>query len=108
MSLRRSRLFLLLASAALALGPGAASAATGTDSFGCYAYSDTLLPLAPDAPTFSFEDISATGARLFLGDDQVSGPIAIGFGFDFYDALYDEVFVSSNGFVSFEPMSTDG
>ena len=86
----------------------------GTDGTGCnaacYAFSDTIAPLDANAPTFSFTDISATGtlltsvganASLPLGDDQVSGTVPIGFTFNFYGIGYSEVFVSSNGFLSF-------
>src|SRR5437870_1958509 len=59
----------------------------GTDTAGCYAFSDTIAPLDANAPTFSFTDISATGTLIMsvgadsvpLGDDEVSGAIPIGF-----------------------------
>src|SRR2546422_1125192 len=82
----------------------------GIDTAGCYAFSDTIAPRDANAPTFSFTDISATGTQLMgtganaslpLGDDEVSGPVTIGFPFNFYGTGYSEVFVSSNGFLSF-------
>src|SRR5438128_5571056 len=82
----------------------------GTDTAGCYAFSDTIAPRDANAPTFSFTDISTTGtqvmgtganASLPLGDDDVSGPLPIGFPFNFYGTGYSQVFVSSNGFLSF-------
>lgn len=61
---------------ALALG--------GNDTTGCYAFSDSIAPLDANAPAVSFVDISATGAQLLLGDDQVSAAIPLGFDFNFY------------------------
>jgi cysteine-rich repeat protein len=80
---------------------GAAAAATGRDLRGCYGFSDTFAPLANDAPVVEFVDISTTGTRLTLSDDQVSAPVPIGFSFDFFGREQSQVSVSANGFLTF-------
>jgi hypothetical protein len=54
----------------------------------------------PGGPTYNFEDISATGNEIFLSDDDVSAPIALGFMFNFYEEDYSDIYVSSNGFLT--------
>jgi hypothetical protein len=72
----------------------------GPDGFG---YSGTTIP-------FNFRDISATGTVAFPEgeDDAVTGAIAIGFNFSFYGNLFSNVFISSNGFVTFTPTQNAG
>lgn len=61
-----------------------------------------------------FQSITASGSVLSLGNDQVSSPLSLtSYGnltfpeFNFYGKSYDQVFVSSNGFVSFiDPMTS--
>jgi hypothetical protein len=61
--------------------------------------SDTTCP---GAPTFNWIDIKATGTRLTgLGDDNVLGPIPIGFQFPFYWLRYTALYVGSNGYAAF-------
>jgi Thrombospondin type 3 repeat len=93
---------LLLATATRVYGVG------GSDTAGCYAFSDTIAPLDANAPTFSFTDIAATGAQIFLGDDQVSAAIPLGFTFNYYGVGYSSVHVSSNGFLTFLPGQSQG
>src|SRR5919198_3919218 len=78
-----------------------ASAVGGMDGVGCYRYSDTLPPVDGNQPTVAFDDIAATGTRLPLGDDQVSAALPLGFAFNLYGAAYTQVYVTSNGFLSF-------
>ena len=65
----------------------------GPDDFG---YSGAIIG-------FNFRDISASGTPLSLGDDEVSAAIPLGFTFKFYGNDYTEVYVSSNGFLTFAP-----
>jgi cysteine-rich repeat protein len=75
-----------------------------TDALGCYAYADTLLPPDGTAPDFFFTSfVPITGTQVVLGNDEVSGPIPIGFDFSYYGTTYDQVFIASNGFLSFLP-----
>lgn len=59
-------------------------------------YTESIIPV-------DFTDISASGSPLYLGDDNVSGSISIGFDFEFYGVLYSSLYVSSNGFLTFLP-----
>jgi hypothetical protein len=45
-------------------------------------------------------DISKSN-DLEMGDDQVFGPYDIGFDFAFFNEIYSEFWISSNGFISF-------
>jgi hypothetical protein len=51
------------------------------------------------AVSSDLRNISSTGTEVFLGDDQVSSDIAIGFDFNFYDILQNSINASSNGFI---------
>jgi hypothetical protein len=78
---------------------GTGSAATGgPDGFG-YTFIDSN-ELA--GPTFDWQDISATGTPLGLGDDDHIYPISLPFSFDFYGTAYTDLAVGSNGTVYFE------
>jgi hypothetical protein len=52
-------------------------------------------------PAFNWIDISSTGTRLTLADDDNQGPFALGMAFDFYGRERDSVRVCSNGWLSF-------
>ena len=49
-----------------------------------------------------------TGTSVPLSDDDVSSPITIPFNFTFYGNTYNQLVISSNGFVSFNTNSDDG
>jgi len=76
----------------------------GPDGFG-YTYKDsTELSM----PAFEWTDISKSGNARALTDkndarDKVFGPISIGFPFRFYGIEYRELYIASNGLVSFTP-----
>src|SRR5262245_5060747 len=94
-----------------ALGwPALAGSVTGQDARGCYRFSDSLLPLAADAPAFAFVDVAQSGGtRLVLEDEeQQLQPLQLGFGFRFYGRPYGTVYVSPNGFVTFQGDSDSG
>ena len=57
-------------------------------------------------PVLDFEDISGSGAALTLGDNEAVAT-AIGFDYEFYDVLYDMVYVGSNGILSFDEVGAD-
>jgi len=78
--------------------PGSAiTAIGGPDGFG-NAWIDSDQP---GGPAVDFQDISATGAALAMGDDDLQGPFALGFPFAYYGNVFYEVHVCSNGFLSF-------
>ncbi len=58
--------------------------------------------------TFDRVDISATGTEVTLSDDEVSAALPIGFEFGFYENLYTEFYISSNGFITFSDEGDDG
>jgi hypothetical protein len=78
------------------------------DSRGCYRAFDTLAPPDGNQPTYAFVDISSTGTQAGIGAHQVSNALPIGFDFSFYGATYSQVFISSNGFLSFLPGQGEG
>ncbi len=59
-------------------------------------------------PAFDWVDITGVGTPItgLTGDDQNSGPFPIGFQFPFYGTLFNEVHVSTNGWVSFTSAAT--
>ncbi|MEE2904417.1 MAG: LamG-like jellyroll fold domain-containing protein [Myxococcota bacterium] len=71
--------------------------AGGPDNFG-YRWSATQ---------FAYDDIqTSNGSGITLADDQISGAIPIGFPFSFYGDTKNQVYVSSNGFLSFDPTAS--
>lgn len=72
----------------------------GPDAYG-YRYIDNDT-IAPNAPVFSWKDISTTGTRVVgLMDDNVVGPFPIGFSFPYYWYRVNSFYISSNGYISF-------
>lgn len=72
----------------------------GPDAYG-YRYIDSDTT-APNAPTFDWKDISATGTLVSgLGDDNVVGPYPIGFNFPYYWYRVNSFYVGSNGYIAF-------
>jgi cysteine-rich repeat protein len=57
---------------------------------------------------YNWIDISGVETPLPLGDDEVSAPIPLGFSFAFFDKVYSQVRVSSNGFVTFNDADDSG
>lgn len=79
--------------------------AGGPDDFG-YQWIDSD---DPNGPAFVWNDISASGTQLsFTGgdDDGYSTSLSLGFNFDFYENTYSSVSVSTNGVLSFTPLTT--
>lgn len=67
------------------------AAAIGPDAFG---YSAAAAP-------FAFEDISSTGTLAISGSDDTFAAASLGFTFDFYGTPYTDLFVTSNGILTF-------
>ncbi len=53
----------------------------------------------PDGPAFAWEAPARTLA-LDMGDDTVRGPLPLGFAFPFFGRTYEEMWVSSNGWIA--------
>ncbi|MBC8192769.1 MAG: hypothetical protein ISR87_10450 [Candidatus Marinimicrobia bacterium] len=73
----------------------------GADAYGHYWQWDTDM----EGPIFTWYDIETPGNLLaWMGDpdDSSIGPLSVGFEFPFYDDIYEELFIGSNGTISFE------
>jgi YVTN family beta-propeller protein len=74
--------------------------AGGPDQFG-YTFKDSN---EPGGPVYAWDDISASGV-IVTGwtsyDDGYAGPIPIGFSFNYYGTDYTDLYIGTNGFVSF-------
>ena len=70
-----------------------------------YGYADTLNLDDADAPDFrAYRPLSSAATSIeSSGVDGLSGPIALGFEFDFYGELYDEIYVAPGGAIVFSP-----
>lgn len=51
--------------------------------------------------TGTYALIPGTGSPVTLSDDQVSSILPIGFAFDFFGNIYNDFYLSSNGFITF-------
>jgi hypothetical protein len=94
---------LLTLSLLLALAPVAVADSGGPDSYG-YSYKDSD---EPDGPIFSWIDLTGTGSPGPVGDDSYI-EVPIGFDFSFYGETYDEIVVSTNGYLTFPYAGFDG
>ncbi len=70
---------------------------------GVYTWRDSFRP---GGPAFEWVDITTIGTEITgLGDDTNVGPLPIGFQFPFYGQRFSEFYFSTNGFLSFNPIS---
>jgi len=81
----------------------------------CDAYVNYLPPWADSSGAgnytgggIRFEPISGSGTSVSLSDDALSGALPIGFSFNFYGNPYTNVYASSNGFLTFDAVSSNG
>ena len=87
------------------VGPPVARGSGGPDEFG-YAWMDSN---ESGAPGFTWTDISTTGTLIDgFSDDVVVGPIDIAFPFPFYGLNQNQLFISSNGFITFDSGTSSG
>ncbi|MFH2037150.1 MAG: C25 family cysteine peptidase [Candidatus Zixiibacteriota bacterium] len=57
----------------------------------------------PDGPTYEWIDISGVGTAIEgFGDDDTTSAIPIGFSFPYYENSYSELYIGSNGIVTFD------
>ncbi len=91
---------------------GSVKGSGGPDLFG-YEWIDSN---EPNGPAYIWEDISTTGTEITNWiatgsfnpkDEGYAGPLALGFNFKFYDNPKTEVFVSSNGMLTFAPIASN-
>ncbi len=76
---------------------------TGPDSYGYFAY-DRLDTAYTEWENISFRDIQGTGTPLNMGDEDVS-QVTLPFTFKYYGSQFSTVYVSSNGWISFNSTS---
>ncbi len=81
----------------LRVGSAVSQSSAGPDAYG-YSWSDSDDGLVQ----YDWTDITAIGTGLSFSDDSVSTAIDLGFTFNFYGVEYSQVYISSNGFLSFE------
>ena len=73
-----------------------------------------VLSVFPDPNAYiidtsgTFDPDTGSGTSVALSDDDVSGPLPIGFGFRFFDNSYTSFRISSNGFIFFGSGSDNG
>ncbi len=80
-----------------------ARAAGGPDAYG-YLFRDAS---EPDGPVPDWQEIASGGGTSFaLGDDEITAAVPIGFPFSFYGVAYTDMYISSNGFLTFDPTQT--
>jgi hypothetical protein len=58
--------------------------------------------------TGTFAPIAGSGTNVSLTDDVISGVLPIGFNFDFYGNTYNQFYISSNGFITFDNTFANG
>ena len=56
----------------------------------------------------TFDPTPSVGTAVTLADDQVSGALPVGFTFNFFGNDYTDFYISSNGFISFDPAVSQG
>ncbi|UCG69051.1 MAG: carboxypeptidase regulatory-like domain-containing protein [Thermoplasmata archaeon] len=71
------------------------------DAYG-YSWEDSASPNS--LLNYEWVDGVSPGTRLFLGDDNCSSIIDIGFNFVYYGMTYTSLYICSNGFIKFSSM----
>jgi hypothetical protein len=95
--MRKFTLFLFSIVISLSLS---AQSSGGPDLYG-YTWK-TQANSSAGAPTYNWIDITQSGTVVQgLNDDNVVGPLNIGFDFPFYWTAYNAIYVGSNGYISF-------
>ncbi|MBK7092613.1 MAG: trypsin-like peptidase domain-containing protein [bacterium] len=81
-------------------GPEVVYDAGGPDNFGYYWVDSDQ----PGGPVYNWVDIEGTGTQVTgLADDNFVGPFPIGFSFAYYDSVYTQFYIASNGYIGFGP-----
>lgn len=80
------------------LSPTAQATTGGPDAYG-YVWVNNRTP--SPITTYSWVDIVPSGVRLTLKDDDCTFEVNLGFQFRYYGAISEQVFICSNGFITF-------
>jgi len=84
----------------------------GPDDFG-YKWIDSD---EPQGPAYEWTDIAATGTQVTnwiatgtfgATDEGYAGPINLGFNFKFYGQVKTQIYISTNGFITFSPVTAN-
>lgn len=70
-------------------------------------YNDTLVGYSVQTGLPVSWD-TTPGTSVVLGDDDISAPISLNFNFDFFGTTYNQIQISSNGFLAFPNQTNDG
>ncbi len=85
------------------VGQRAATDPVGPDRYGYYAFDNTDTSY-PDAPTYSWVEISLTGTEVVLGDygdtQDKSRIVSLPFPFQYYGETYNHATICSNGWLA--------
>ena len=77
----------------------------GPDTYG-YSWIDSN---ETGGPSYNWIDITSTGTDTGINeDDEVAGPISIGFTFNYYGIDYTQLYISSNGWIGFGTYPASG
>ncbi|MBD3332877.1 hypothetical protein GF356_08500 [candidate division GN15 bacterium] len=79
--------------------------AGGPDAYGYYWIDSDEA----GGPLFDWKDISGSAANLVgqFDDDNYAGPFEMGFAFPYYDSVYTQIYIGSNGIIGFGPDNMD-
>ncbi|MBL7995593.1 hypothetical protein JNM05_09500, partial [bacterium] len=103
MNRRLRKIFSLLWAGTLLLSFAGGNVRADQDSSGTYRWTNSKSP----APNIAYNWIDASdGTELTLADDDTSGFVNMGFNFSFYDTTVSRLVISSNGFVSFDSVTS--
>jgi MYXO-CTERM domain-containing protein len=97
---------LIYVAAIVTLLPLSASAYVGYDdeSDPLYGWSDTENPDDSESPEYVWDSISGSMVSFSMG--EVQGPFDIGFEFEYYEEIYDQVYLSGYGALMFGSSSS--
>lgn len=103
MYMKQYYVLVIIICSCLPLGLKAQWAVSG-DAPDDYGYTWTSNLDADNGPTFSWIDITSIGTEVTgLTDDNFVGPFTMGIDFSYYWVSRSEVYIGSNGYLSFEP-----
>ena len=92
--------------------PPAIASVTATPPSVCTGLNSQLNASANSAPyvlvPVGFAPVTGTGTSPVSGDDSFSGAVAIGFPFTFYGNTYTNLYISTNGFITFDNSGLSG
>ena len=83
-------------------GPGISGSSFNPTAAGVGSHTISYDPITYSSNVVSFTAITGGGTTISLADDANSAALPLGFNFNFYNNIYNQVYLSSNGFLSFD------